>query len=209
MCCGLQVWQDGASGLTLQETRPISFHGTPASYFNDTGCPGSYAPPPPPPLGATHHPQRSSASSRMCGLGTPSQTIIRMANDELLMGMYGRAADSAKCSSAKTPGRPCPSAAFYTSADGGLNWEFASRVDRTPAMNPGQGVNEASVVALPDGRVFLAFRLDGAIPLWSAFSSDHAKTWTQPAPMKGAAGRIPYGVWPQLKLLSNGVLLGC
>ena len=59
---------------------------------------------------------------------------------------------------------------------------------------------------LPDGRVFLAFRLNGGTPLWSAFSHDTAKTWTEPVPLKGSPG-TPYAVWPQLKLLSNGVLV--
>ena len=59
---------------------------------------------------------------------------------------------------------------------------------------------------LPDGRVFLAFRLNGGTPLWSAFSHDIAKTWTEPVPLKGSPG-TPYAVWPQLKLLSNGVLV--
>ena len=66
--------------------------------------------------------------------------------------------------------------------------------------------NRCGQAQLPDGRVFLAFRLNGGTPLWSAFSHDTAKTWTEPVPLKGSPG-TPYAVWPQLKLLSNGVLV--
>ena len=64
---------------------------------------------------------------------------------------------------------------------------------------PGMTVSVHYVGYLPDGRVFLAFRLNGGTPLWSAFSHDTAKTWTEPVPLKGSPG-TPYAVWPQLKL---------
>ena len=44
--------------------------------------------------------------------------------------------------------------------------------------------------------------------LWYAISSDNAKTWSTPIPMLGCRGvrHDPKGVWPQLLMLSNGVL---
>ena len=53
----------------------------------------------------------------------------------------------------------------------GLTWTYASRIDHTPAMGSGIGPGEPSIVQLPDGRVFLAFRIDSDVPLWSAFSN--------------------------------------
>ena len=73
-------------------------------------------------------------------------------------------------------------------------------------MGTGIGPGECSIVLLPDGRVFAVFRITGGQPLWSAFSKDLAHTWTDPVPLKGSPG-VPYAVWPQLKLLSNGVLV--
>ena len=70
------------------------------------------------------------------------------------------------------------------------------------------------MATLADGRVLAAFRLGGGHPLWLAYSADQGGSWTAPKPAKGtqAAGTpgtasTVYGVWPQMRLLSNGVLV--
>ena len=77
----LQTWHDDGTTLTLETNATIRFAGTPAAYSADTGCPGSYAPPPPP--GADQ--AQSEGTSQMCGLRTPSQSIIRTTDGNLLM----------------------------------------------------------------------------------------------------------------------------
>jgi hypothetical protein len=101
----MQTWADLGDSLRLTANVTIKYTGTPPAFLANKGCPGSYAPPPAPP------------GNQKCGLRTPSQSIIRMSNGELLMVFYGHAADGAKlCGS---DGKSlCLTTAFYTSADG-------------------------------------------------------------------------------------------
>lgn len=103
----VQTWVDDNKGaMKLASNVTVTYTGTPAAFLADIGCPGSYAPPPAPPHG-----------NQKCGLRTPSQTIIRMSNGELLMPFYGHAADGAKlCGHGQKS--LCLTTAFYTSADG-------------------------------------------------------------------------------------------
>ena len=149
----LQTWHDDGTTLTLQRNATIRFAGTPAAYSADTGCPGSYAPPPPP--GADQ--AQSEGTSQMCGLRTPSQSIIRTTDGNLLMAFYGHAASKEMlCAGGK---QVCMSLAFYTSADDGLSWVYASRVERTAAMPTlSVGIGEPSIVSRHDiAGIWVAF----------------------------------------------------
>ena len=106
----LQTWTETDSGLHLTKNVTVSYHGTPAAFSSDTGCPGSYAPPPPP----GHSPP--PGGNKKCGLRTPSQSIIRMANNELLMAFYGTAADGERAPVPTFPLRTWPRTA-------GVYWE--------------------------------------------------------------------------------------
>ena len=106
----MQTWVDEEGSMRLASNTTVTYTGTPGAFLADTGCPGSYAPPPTPPHG-----------NQKCGLRTPSQSIIRMSNDELLMAFYGHAADGPKlCGDGKNS--LCLTTAFYTSADGPQYW---------------------------------------------------------------------------------------
>jgi hypothetical protein len=100
----------------------------------------------------------------------------------------------------------CTPKAYMLCMADGHTWAYASRIDHIAGMGSGIGPGECSAVLLPDRRVFVVFRITGGQPLWSAFSHDFAATWSNPVPIKGSPG-VPYAVWPQLKLLSNNVLV--
>ena len=55
-------------------------------------------------------------------------------------------------------------------------------------------------MTLNDGRLLLVFRLQSGVNLWQSYSSDGGQQWT--APVESTA----WAVWPQLLLMSNGVL---
>lgn len=106
----------------------------------------------------------------------------------------------------------CLNRVFYISEDEGLTWKYASRVDVTTDMKtPGEGPCEPAIATLADGRVLAVFRLSGGIPLWQAYSSNNGRTWSSPKAMSGKAASggkmVPYAVWPELLLLSNGALV--
>ena len=66
------------------------------------------------------------------------------------------------------------------------------------------------MVQLKDGRVLAVFRVQFIIPLWKAYSSTIGKTWSEPVAMVGEGSKpmaTPHAVWPQLALLSNGILV--
>jgi hypothetical protein len=97
----------------------------------------------------------------------------------------------------------CYSLAFYRSQDDGLTWNYSSRLDQTDAMPTRvEGPCEPTLALLNDGRILLMFRLESAYPLWQAYSNDGAASWSEPTLSAG----LPWSVWPQLLLLSNGVL---
>lgn len=184
----LQTWLDDGYNLTLIGNVSIAYENTPAALIG------------------------SCAGGKLCGFSTPDQSIVRTANSNLLMALYGHAADGYKNGSMYTT-------VFYSSSDDGLTWSYASRVDVTPAMlaakgGAGEGPCEPTMATLADGRVLAAFRLEGGHPVWLAYSSDNGKTWTDPVPAEGtqAAGSpgtasTVYAVWPQLLVLSNGALV--
>ena len=185
----LQTWTDDNITLRVTKNRSIVYRGTPAA-LTASAC-GSKAAP--------------------CGFSTPDQSIIRTADANLLMALYGHAGDGYKNGSLYTT-------VFYASRDDGLTWSYLSRVDVTEAMlagqGPGEGPCEPTMATLSDGRVLAAFRLGGGRPLWLSYSSDHGGTWTDPAPAKGTqapgapgVASAVYGVWPQLLVLSNGALV--
>jgi hypothetical protein len=185
----LQTWLDTGSNLTLTRNVSVTYKDTPAAFMGKCGQKGS-----------------------LCGFSSPDQSIVRTSDSSLLMALYGHSADGYMNGSLYTT-------AFYSSSDDGLTWNYASRMDVTAAMvnhmeGPGEGPCEPSMATLADGRVLAAFRLGGSHPLWLAYSSDNGKSWTDPAPAQGRkAAESPgtasavYAVWPQLLMLSNGVLV--
>ena len=163
----LQTWVDGPGGLVVTANASVTFIGTPAAFLA-SGCNGVTDP-----------------AGSGCWLSSPSQTILRTGDGNLLLSMYGYALDSKPLCAG---GKRCYSTAFYTSNDNGLTWTYASRVDATANMTAVDkhggrsspdivGPSQASMALLEDGRVMAAFRLigDGAtstsntsniMPIW-------------------------------------------
>ena len=181
----LQTWKDNGTALTLIGNESISFTGAPSSFSSKEQCGG-----------------------HVCGFSTPSQTIVRTANGELLLAVYGHASDGWKNGSLYTT-------AYFSSADDGLHWRYASRIDvttSTPPTHTGEeGPCEPSMAVLADGRVLTALRHASDQPLWMAYSSNNGRSWGTPTLMKGASpAGVPmkvYSVWPQLLVLSSGALV--
>ena len=179
----LQTWLDDGNTLKLTKNVSIGFTQTPAAFL----APGNVF------------------AGMNATFGLQPDGMVRTKDGDLLMALYGYAKD------APVPGKY--TVAFYSSFDEGVTWAYSSRVDVTQAMTtPGEGPCEPSMVTLADGRVLAAFRLSGGIPLWQSYSFDNGQSWTPPKAMigkaaSGGAGMIPYGVWPELLLLSNGALV--
>lgn len=103
-----------------------------------------------------------------------------------------------------------PQVAVFKSTDGGHVFEWLATVATTNNVLWGnEGPTENSVVALPNGELFMVIRtgsygsgdeLKKAAYLLGARSTDGGVTW------KHERMRIS-GVWPQLRLMENGVLV--
>lgn len=188
----LQTWADGDDGnLTVVRNVSVRFVDSPATFDKGENCPIT-----------------DNGPARACGFETPSQTIIRTADGTLLLAAYGYASDSKRlCRDGKAAPRLCYTTAFYRSGDGGITWRYASRLDQTPRMPSAvQGPCEPTLALLADGRVLVVFRLDSGIVLWKAYSPDGGLTWGEPTALVGSPG-VPFAVYPQLLMLSNGVLV--
>jgi hypothetical protein len=152
-------------------------------------------------------------------VSTPSQTIVRLGaerNHTLLLAVYGFATDGpAICSGGS---QRCFTTAFFGSADDGLSWSFASRLEATPAMvapadrhgrstAAATGPSQASMAVLGDGRVLAVFSIIGdglgagsaaisgflpggndGITLWKAYSADGGKSWSPASSVTGCPG---------------------
>jgi hypothetical protein len=129
-------------------------------------------------------------------LSTPSQTIVRTADGNLLLAAYGH-----------QPHDSLYVTAFFISSDEGLSWAYTSLINKSPYMpKKTQGICEPTMATLADGRVLVAFRIDSGKPLWKAYSGDHGHSWSEAVQMVGSPG-VMYGVWPQLLRMSNGALV--
>ena len=102
------------------------------------------------------------------------------------------------------------------SADRGRSWRFLATVSYHPELTP-MGTNESDLIALADGRLFVAMRsgihghrdLHGRAhldqPLLTAWSADGGRTWTDPQRVYVDGELIP-GIYPRLLLTDGGVL---
>ena len=93
---------------------------------------------------------------------------------------------------------------YFSSQDDGSTWHWTSRIDQTKAMpSDVEGPCEPTMVRLRDGRLLTIFREVRRPPsrnLWKAYSNNSAKTWS------GLSITSAWSVWPQLVLMSNGIL---
>jgi hypothetical protein len=93
----------------------------------------------------------------------------------------------------------------FESRDRGKTWEELSAV----AIDDGQveGYNEASIVKLRDGRLYVTMRTGG--PLVHAWSSDGGRTWTKPEQIRliDEPDHVPGMTWPMMTQLADGTLV--
>jgi hypothetical protein len=98
------------------------------------------------------------------------------------------------------------------SDDDGKSFWYLSRVPcNSGSMSPYcerriGGPSEPTIAQLADGRLLLLFRTTGT-PCFKAYSRDGVN-WTEPVMMGPSVDKSPvWTVWPQLEVLSNGVLV--
>jgi hypothetical protein len=92
----------------------------------------------------------------------------------------------------------------FRSDDGGVTFNYLSRVPCSSKLRYCAeailGPSEPAIAQLPGGDLMLLFRVTGR-PCYSATSSDQGLTWTTPT-------ETPiWSVWPELLVLSNGILV--
>ena len=84
----------------------------------------------------------------------------------------------------------------------GMHWKIRSVMADERCELPGrEGPCESAVCRLKDGRLLCVFRLNSAVPYGHSFSSDEGRTWTKPAPLKGA-----FSVQPSLAVMPDGLV---
>ena len=96
----------------------------------------------------------------------------------------------------------CDSAFFAASTDYGRSWAYRSHIDWIPPMSTkAEGLTESSITQLRNGMLLSVFRLQCNLPLYKAFSTDHARSWSTPERTN------TWAVYPQLRTLPNGAVV--
>ena len=143
------------------------------------------------------------------GAGVAFFSMVRLKDGRLLAAMHGywegdsdydedavdAGFDVVKCGFTKTR------VAAAESTDEGKSWHYLGMMGHAPELGR-EGFVEPAVAELANGDLLAVMR-NGAKewPLWRTRSTDGGKTWSRPE-------KLPMlGVFPQLKLLSNGVLV--
>eukprot|EP01052_Picozoa_sp_SAG31_P020008 SAG31_NODE_1484_length_8160_cov_5.766778_6_plen_441_part_00 len=120
---------------------------------------------------------------------------------------YGRLRNSTHgCHPYEGAGAPpwpgCDSAFFAASTDAGRSWAYRSHIDWNPSMpTKAEGVTESSITQLQNGTLLSVSRLQSNLPLYKAFSTDEARSWSTPERMDA------WAVYPQLRSLPNGAVV--
>lgn len=93
--------------------------------------------------------------------------------------------------------------AFLQSTDGGLTWTQRSVIPSNI------GTNEVGWTHTRDGRLIAVLRTEGESParLRVSFSDDNARTWTEATPLLDPDGKQVVGIYPDVVLQPNGILL--
>lgn len=91
---------------------------------------------------------------------------------------------------------------LLASRDGGASWHYYSTIARPSPEDPvGEGFDEPTMVRLDDGRLLCVMRTGHYTPLYSCWSSDDGRTWTEPV-----YTGLERGCWPCLIKLMDGRL---
>jgi hypothetical protein len=85
----------------------------------------------------------------------------------------------------------------------GVHWKIRATIaDEHCKLKGAEGPCEAAVCRLRDGRLMCVFRLASGVPYGQSWSSDEAKTWTEPIAMANA-----FSVQPSLAVLKDGTVV--
>ena len=91
---------------------------------------------------------------------------------------------------------------LVASHDGGLRWQYTSTIAWPRPEDPvGEGFDEPTMVRLDDDRLLCIMRTGHYTPLYSCWSCDEGKTWTDPV-----YTGLERGCWPCLIKLADGRL---
>ncbi len=129
--------------------------------------------------------------------------IKEMKDGALIAGVY-------PCRYTDEKGKVQPSSiTFYRSTNHGRSWTVQGNIPYVVDKNVGpkdqpnvlDGFSEPAFDVTEDGTFVCVMRTGGNTPMYSSISKDQGKTWTTPQPI------APNGVFPQMLLLDNGVLV--
>jgi hypothetical protein len=132
--------------------------------------------------------------------------IIRLRNGNLMATMYGNyKGDTARSEGYGEPGFVKYRTIVVSSSDGGRTWADPITVGYDPKIGQ-EGLCEAALARAANGEVICVMRSGGRpgippTPLYVARSADEGQTWSGPEPVADK------GVWPNLCVLGNGVLV--
>ena len=96
----------------------------------------------------------------------------------------------------------CTSNFFVSSTSEGRSWSYRSHIDFHSTMSSkAEGITESAIAELANGTLLSVFRLQSDLPLYKAYSTDEARSWSAPQ-------RTPaWSVYPQLRALPNGAVV--
>ena len=131
---------------------------------------------------------------------------IMLKDGSILIAMYGYTTNATSSCSRDRPS--CYSLFFFSCADpvsSPANWEYISRIGAVPAMVPQggsvEGPCEPALCQLPDGRVFVIFRVGSYHAMWGAISSDGGSRWGAVFPT------TTWAVSPNLIVMPSGAVV--
>lgn len=112
------------------------------------------------------------------------RTILKMPDGSWLATMYGNFATDTLTPQNKDAAMECKfmmRTFIITSTDKGRTWNYLSTVAIPHEGDPvGEGFVEPAITLLHDGRLLCVMRSGHHFPLYSSWSSDGGKTWTDP-----------------------------
>ena len=134
---------------------------------------------------------------------TVSHESIRLESGELLATAFGVLSDSPGGCAGRSARMKwqCSSLLLLSSADNGTSWSLRSRMEWTGGPARVEGLREAALGQLPDGRVVLLASVGSNSTLWKATSTDDGVSFS------ALEATTMWSVAPKLIVLPNGAII--